>query len=527
MKKILFMLMALALTFAAASCSMDSGSEDDPADTGTTTVAVTGVTVAETSSVVVGATVTLKATVAPADATEKKVTWSSSSKDVATVTDAGVVTGVSAGSTVITVKSVSDSTKVDTCTVTVTAAPEVPPTFDPSTVSYLFAVSATPTITASTDSWSSGTAIDTAYATDATYNPCISLASGTGWGPTTSAAAIAFKDFGDGKLAEYTNLVFKVKMTGFSVTDKIRVKVPEVEVACNLSEGTALADGWVQMNVPLSSFPDVVAAAKEFAILQFGTGTILVADVGLYGTPASVDNSGLTAAITSATALNAAHAVGTADGNVTDTAKNTYTAAIAAAQAVVDNAASTQPEITAALTALKAATAAFNGAILVLAPTTVPASPTLASSAVISLYNSSATYTNITGINWNPGWGPLGSIGDVTIDSKTIKCLNLVNFLGVDFDGNKQNITGKTKLHFSYWTANATTFSVYIIYTGGEKQLITPTLSQNSWAEFDIECSSAADLTTIRQLKFTGAKSVGGAETEGACVVYFDNVYFH
>ncbi|MGI6695117.1 MAG: Ig-like domain-containing protein [Christensenellales bacterium] len=85
------------------------------------TVAVTGVTVApETLTLTAGgATGTLTATVLPADATNKNVTWASSNEAIATVAD-GVVTPIAAGQAIITVKTV-DGGKTATCTVTVSA----------------------------------------------------------------------------------------------------------------------------------------------------------------------------------------------------------------------------------------------------------------------------------------------------------------------------------------------------------------------------------------------------------------------
>ena len=57
------------------------------------TVAVTGVTLGETeATLTVGDTKTLVATVAPADATNKAVTWTSSDDSIATVDENGVVT---------------------------------------------------------------------------------------------------------------------------------------------------------------------------------------------------------------------------------------------------------------------------------------------------------------------------------------------------------------------------------------------------------------------------------------------------
>lgn len=83
------------------------------------TVAVTGVTVSpESDSIQVSETLTLTATVAPADATNKTVTWSSSDDSIATVED-GVVTGVAAGTATITATT-QDGNFTDTCEVTVT-----------------------------------------------------------------------------------------------------------------------------------------------------------------------------------------------------------------------------------------------------------------------------------------------------------------------------------------------------------------------------------------------------------------------
>ena len=83
-------------------------------------VAVTGVTVDETESVEESKTVALTATVAPANATNKNVTWSSDNPSVATVDENGVVTGVAAGTANITVKT-EDGEFTDVCVVTVTA----------------------------------------------------------------------------------------------------------------------------------------------------------------------------------------------------------------------------------------------------------------------------------------------------------------------------------------------------------------------------------------------------------------------
>ena len=84
-----------------------------------TSVAVTGVTLNKTALTLnIGASETLSATVAPVDATNKKVTWKSSDAAVATVDANGKVTGVAAGEAIITVTT-EDGGKTATCKVTV------------------------------------------------------------------------------------------------------------------------------------------------------------------------------------------------------------------------------------------------------------------------------------------------------------------------------------------------------------------------------------------------------------------------
>ena len=82
-------------------------------------IKVTGVTLNKaTLSLIAGASETLTATVAPADATNKKVTWKSSNAAVATVDAAGKVTAVKAGEATITVTT-EDGGKTASCRVTV------------------------------------------------------------------------------------------------------------------------------------------------------------------------------------------------------------------------------------------------------------------------------------------------------------------------------------------------------------------------------------------------------------------------
>ena len=83
-------------------------------------VPVTGVVLTPSAvSVAVGGTAQLNATVSPASATDKGVTYESSAEGITTVTDAGEVEGVAAGTAIITVTT-DDGDFTDICAVTVT-----------------------------------------------------------------------------------------------------------------------------------------------------------------------------------------------------------------------------------------------------------------------------------------------------------------------------------------------------------------------------------------------------------------------
>ena len=169
-----------------------------------TTIPVTGVSLNKASTTLtVGDTETLTATVAPEDATNKAVTWSSNDSTVATVDESGKVTAVAPGEATITVTT-EDGSKTATCTVIVHTATTI--TTQPQSVSVTEGQSATFSVTATGDnlryqwqlysgnSWSDITgATDASYTIDRTTTAmsgnqyrCIVIGDG---GETTSDAA--------------------------------------------------------------------------------------------------------------------------------------------------------------------------------------------------------------------------------------------------------------------------------------------------------------------------------------------------
>jgi hypothetical protein len=114
MKNLFSLLLAAAIVAGGVSCEEPQSGEVPPEK-----VAVTGVTLdKETLTLTEGGTETLTATVAPEDAANKAVTWSSSDAEVATVDAEGKVTAVAEGTATITVTT-ADGGKTATCAVTV------------------------------------------------------------------------------------------------------------------------------------------------------------------------------------------------------------------------------------------------------------------------------------------------------------------------------------------------------------------------------------------------------------------------
>ena len=100
-------------------------------------VLVTSITINGTTTLTVGNTITLTATVLPENATNTTVTWSSSDTSVASVdSTSGLITAHAAGTTTITATAADGSNVTGTCTVTVSAAnvPVTSITLNPTTL---------------------------------------------------------------------------------------------------------------------------------------------------------------------------------------------------------------------------------------------------------------------------------------------------------------------------------------------------------------------------------------------------------
>ncbi len=148
-------------------------------------------------------------------------------------------------------------------------------------------------------------------------------------------------------------------------------------------------------------------------------------------------------------------------------------------------------------------------------PQTGAPTPTVDTNDVISIYSDS--YPNIDSVNLNPNWGQATQVTEVEIDGNmTIKYDNL-NYQGIDYELNKQDVSSKLFLHVDYWTQNANALSLYLISPGPRENPFEITVEQQSWQSVVIPLShyTEVDLSDTFQMKF-----------EGNGTVYIDNIFF-
>ena len=169
------------------------------------------------------------------------------------------------------------------------------------------------------------------------------------------------------------------------------------------------------------------------------------------------------------------------------------------------------------------------------APAVAAPTPTKAAANVISMYNSSGTYTDSPGINWHADWSD-GTYATYTIagTSSVVKQYTSLNFVGLEFYANPINASSMTHLHIDVWTPNATKFGVKPVNFGtpnqeAEKQYTNPPIATGSWISLDIPLSdftainASMAFNNLQQMIFTDNFGTGGVERG---TFFIDNVYF-
>jgi len=152
--------------------------------------------------------------------------------------------------------------------------------------------------------------------------------------------------------------------------------------------------------------------------------------------------------------------------------------------------------------------------------------PTQAEADVISIY--SDAYTSIDGVNTNPDWGQATSTTEESVQGDNVLLLSGLNYQGIDFAGNLQDVSGETMVHLDVWSVESVTFNFFLISEPGTANAAeTPfsiTTDAAAWTSVDIplsEFSSVVNLSAIGQFKFDDGGS-GAAPT-----FYVDNIYFY
>ncbi|MFM1754153.1 MAG: hypothetical protein RLZZ236_1092 [Bacteroidota bacterium] len=158
------------------------------------------------------------------------------------------------------------------------------------------------------------------------------------------------------------------------------------------------------------------------------------------------------------------------------------------------------------------------------APSTNAPTPSRAASGVISIF--SDAYTNINISEWNPGWGQSTTLNEVLIGSNKILKYSALNYTGIVTDyGNPTNLSNMTKVHFDYWTPDATSLGFKIVNTSfgngdprKESIVNLSSITTGTWVSVDLLLSNfTTDKSAITQMLF---ESSGGT-------VFIDNLYFY
>lgn len=151
--------------------------------------------------------------------------------------------------------------------------------------------------------------------------------------------------------------------------------------------------------------------------------------------------------------------------------------------------------------------------------TEAPPTPTQDEADVISIY--SHIYTDIADVNLDPDWGQATVTEEVEVEGQNVLKMAGLNYQGISWENNVQDVSDKTYLHVDVWCAVETDINISLI--GNGENPVTNTTEAGMWVSLDIPLSeyTTPDLTQTIQLKFDDAGS-GAAPT-----IYVANIYFY
>ncbi|WP_405607724.1 PKD domain protein [Polaribacter sp. Asnod1-A03] len=137
---------------------------------------------------------------------------------------------------------------------------------------------------------------------------------------------------------------------------------------------------------------------------------------------------------------------------------------------------------------------------------------------VISLF--SDAYTDISDIDYNPNWGQQTIYTAFDLNGDAMIQYSNLNYQGIDFATNVQDVSSMETLHIDVWTADATSIDIYPISSSSAEYFVTKELVADQWNSFEIPLAEFTDqglvISDLKQFKFVGAGSV-----------FIDNLYFY
>ena len=154
------------------------------------------------------------------------------------------------------------------------------------------------------------------------------------------------------------------------------------------------------------------------------------------------------------------------------------------------------------------------------APSTAPNDPTKASEDVVSVFSDS--YSDPTGVNYNPDWGQSTTFEMVDFAGKEVIKYGNVNYQGIDFAGTPLDLTSYTTLNIDVWSLDYTSIDIYLISVGSGEKAVSLNISPDQWNTIEIPLeeftSQGLNINDIMQIKFV-VETTGGS-------FYIDNLYF-
>jgi hypothetical protein len=157
-----------------------------------------------------------------------------------------------------------------------------------------------------------------------------------------------------------------------------------------------------------------------------------------------------------------------------------------------------------------------------------PTPPSRDAANVVSVY--SDAYTSISPINYDAGWcGGTGAVTETTAAGDNIFAYNDKGCQGIDFDANRQDITGFTDLHVDLFIAAGTdligkVFNLKIETADSNITIpidvngLSPAPVPGTWYSFDTTITNTGASVMMRQLVITS--NLNNA-------IWYDNLYLH